>query len=159
MDANKTQVGGEHYRSGFQHWDFVVALLHCRYFEGQITKYVARWRKKNGVQDLEKALHYTHKLVELFIAGKVQPMPRLVELAPVRGKLGEFFEANGITGTLERYIFISITEWQDLESLLAIEAWVEELIHIEGSDEFNIPVKKDPPLIRDALDVDFDPSN
>lgn len=139
-NANNEQVGGEHYRSGFQHWDFVVALLHCRYFEGQVTKYVARWRKKNGVQDLEKALHYTKKLAELFADDKVGPMP--APAANWRKTLSDFFDANEITGTLDRYIFISIVDWADLETLCAIEAWIEELIHIEESDEFGIRVRR-----------------
>lgn len=64
MQANDIQVGGSHYASPYQHWDFVAEALQGRYLEGQITKYVYRWRKKNGTQDLEKALHFTNKLLE-----------------------------------------------------------------------------------------------
>lgn len=66
-NANARQVGGGHYRDKnpeFQHWD-LMAVNHAGYFEGQITKYIARWREKNGVQDLEKAGHYLQKLMEL----------------------------------------------------------------------------------------------
>lgn len=63
-NANAMQVGGNHYAGSYQHWDF-VADLKLGYFEGQVTKYVSRWRKKNGVQDLEKALHFLTKLTEL----------------------------------------------------------------------------------------------
>lgn len=34
------------------------------YMEAQIIKYVTRWRKKNGMQDLEKAKHFLEKLME-----------------------------------------------------------------------------------------------
>jgi len=61
--ANDTQVAGDHYRTPIQHWDYVLAN-DLGYFEGQITKYVTRWRKKNGVQDLRKALHFLEKLIE-----------------------------------------------------------------------------------------------
>lgn len=64
MNANSVQVGGTHYAGKYQHWD-LVADLKLGYFEGQITKYVTRWRKKNGVQDLEKARHFLIKLTEL----------------------------------------------------------------------------------------------
>lgn len=62
--ANSTQVAGNHYRTPIQHWDWVAAN-NLGYFEGQITKYVCRWRKKNGVQDLHKARHFLDKLIEL----------------------------------------------------------------------------------------------
>ena len=35
------------------------------YFEGNVIKYVSRWRKKNGIADLEKAKHYIELLIEL----------------------------------------------------------------------------------------------
>ena len=62
--ANEKQVGGEHYRSDIQHWDFVWAN-NMDYFQGQITKYVYRWRSKNGLQDLYKAKHFLDKYIEL----------------------------------------------------------------------------------------------
>ena len=61
--ANETQVAGEHYRTPIQHWDYVLAN-DLGYFEGQITKYVTRWRKKNGLEDLRKARHFLDKLIE-----------------------------------------------------------------------------------------------
>lgn len=65
MAANDRQVGGAHYQtpSNLQHWD-IVFLFDLGYFEGQITKYVFRWRKKNGVEDLKKARHFLDKLIE-----------------------------------------------------------------------------------------------
>ncbi len=64
--ANETQVGGTHYKSSYEHWDFVNDAG-LGYFEGQITKYVARWRKKNGLQDLKKANHFLLKLQEIAV--------------------------------------------------------------------------------------------
>lgn len=61
--ANDIQVAGDHYRTPIQHWDYVIAN-DLGYFEGQITKYVTRWRKKNGLQDLRKAQHFLNKLIE-----------------------------------------------------------------------------------------------
>lgn len=65
-DANKRQVGGEHYKAPgkVEHWD-IVAQHDLDYFQGQITKYVMRWKKKNGVQDLKKAQHFLEKYIEL----------------------------------------------------------------------------------------------
>ena len=63
--ANDKQVAGSHYRSPIQHWDYVWAN-ELNYFEAQITKYVTRARKKNGVEDLRKAQHFLEKYIELF---------------------------------------------------------------------------------------------
>ncbi len=62
--ANNTQVGGNHYKTKMEHWDYVVAN-DLGYFEGQITKYVTRHRKKNGLEDLHKARHFLDKLIEV----------------------------------------------------------------------------------------------
>jgi len=61
--ANERQVGGAHYRSAYQHWDFVEDVG-LGYLEGQITKYICRHAKKNGLQDVEKAGHFLDKLME-----------------------------------------------------------------------------------------------
>lgn len=63
VKANEMQVGGDHYRSVLQHWD-VVTDHNIGYLEGCASKYVARWRKKNGLQDLQKARHFAVKLLE-----------------------------------------------------------------------------------------------
>jgi len=76
--ANSHQIGGKHYQTGvdgtYQHWDFVLEVLGGRYLEGNITKYLFRWRSKDGVLDLRKAQHYLNKLIEQVEAGCVQPL-------------------------------------------------------------------------------------
>lgn len=64
-EANKKQVGGGHYqKQTIQHWDYVAAN-DLDYFQGQVTKYVSRWKDKNGIQDLEKAKHFLEKYIEI----------------------------------------------------------------------------------------------
>jgi hypothetical protein len=65
MSANEIQVAGSHYKTkAIQPWDYIAAN-ELGYFEGNIVKYVSRWRDKGGVQDLRKAQHYLDKLIEL----------------------------------------------------------------------------------------------
>jgi hypothetical protein len=64
MNANDRQVNGDHYRGAIQTWDYIVAN-DLGFLEGNIIKYVTRFRKKNGIQDLEKARHYLDKLIEV----------------------------------------------------------------------------------------------
>ena len=59
-EVNDIQIGGSHYKKDYQHWDFVCDTdLH--YLLGCATKYVARWKDKNGIEDLKKSLHYIDK--------------------------------------------------------------------------------------------------
>ena len=63
--ANEQQVGGAHYAvKAIQPWDFIMAN-NIGYMEGNIIKYLSRWKDKGGVQDLKKAQHYLQKLIEV----------------------------------------------------------------------------------------------
>lgn len=69
--ANDHQVAGDHYRTdtNVQHWD-VVNLFNLDYFQGQITKYVFRWKHKHDtpkkrLDDLKKARHFLDKYIEM----------------------------------------------------------------------------------------------
>jgi hypothetical protein len=62
--ALATQVGGDHYKKyAIQPIEFITAN-NIPYIEGNIIKYVARWRDKAGLQDLKKARHYLDMLIE-----------------------------------------------------------------------------------------------
>lgn len=71
MDANEFQVGGDHYAKPYQHWDFVLDC-ELNYLDGCSTKYISRWKDKNGLQDLRKALHYISKAIECGLAPKMK---------------------------------------------------------------------------------------
>ncbi len=63
--ANEQQVGGAHYAvKAIQPWDFILAN-NIGYMEGNIIKYLSRWKDKGGVEDLKKAQHYLQKLIEV----------------------------------------------------------------------------------------------
>jgi len=59
------QVSGNHYKQmKIQPVEFIHAN-DIGYFEGNVIKYVSRWRNKNGMADLLKARHYIDLLIEL----------------------------------------------------------------------------------------------
>lgn len=65
MTSTATQIGGDHYKDmPIQPIDFILknGLGYC---EGNVVKYVSRWRKKHGVEDLKKARHYLDMLIEM----------------------------------------------------------------------------------------------
>ena len=62
--ALDVQVGGKHYKNmAIQPIEYIFAngLGFC---EGNILKYLSRWRDKGGVEDLRKARHYLDLLIE-----------------------------------------------------------------------------------------------
>jgi hypothetical protein len=65
MKALDVQVAGSHYKElPIQPVEYIHANG-IGYFEGNVIKYVSRWRAKGGVKDLEKAKHYIDLLIEL----------------------------------------------------------------------------------------------
>lgn len=67
--ADDIQIGGDHYKSlGLQPWDVMKAWATKKEFTAYLwlttIKYLARWQRKNGVEDLKKARHYLDKLIE-----------------------------------------------------------------------------------------------
>lgn len=45
-------------------WDAITAW-ELGYLDGSAVKYLSRWRKKGGVMDLHKAIHFIEKLIEV----------------------------------------------------------------------------------------------
>jgi hypothetical protein len=119
-NANTRQVGGDHYRGSFQHWDWVIAN-NLGYLEGQITKYIARWRRKNGVQDLEKALHYADKLYEWRRDGTIPFRLRLPQ------QLAEVAAVYALTPD-EMEIFRLVCEYRGRKDLVLLQRLIERLI-------------------------------
>ena len=65
MAANDKQIAGRHYKeTSIQPWDYVAAN-NLGYFEGSAIKYITRWRNKGGIADIQKAIHFLEKLIEL----------------------------------------------------------------------------------------------
>lgn len=51
-----------HYASKYMHWHFVKDVG-MGYFDGCATKYVTRWRTKDGVEGLKKSLHFVNEMI------------------------------------------------------------------------------------------------
>tara|TARA_B110000503_G_scaffold3970_1_gene5224 strand:+ start:607 stop:813 length:207 start_codon:yes stop_codon:yes gene_type:complete len=57
------QIGGSHYKDlEIQPIDYIMgnSLGYC---EGNVVKYVSRWRDKGGIEDLHKAKQYIDFLI------------------------------------------------------------------------------------------------
>lgn len=65
MNPLEMQVDGSHYKDmPIQPVQYIHANS-MGYLEGNVVKYISRWRKKGGMADLEKARHYIDLLIQL----------------------------------------------------------------------------------------------
>jgi hypothetical protein len=66
MSALNTQEGGSHYKDMLiQPVEFIVKN-DLAFLEANVIKYVCRHRQKNGIEDLNKAIHYLELAKELY---------------------------------------------------------------------------------------------
>jgi len=128
MAANERQVAGDHYRSGLQHWD-LVAHNKMGYFEAQITKYITRWKKKNGVQDVEKSIHYHEKLTEL-LENKVLDLPYSRE-----PKFLEEFKISNELYSVEYTIFYLLLTYTSMDELFRVGILLQHLLEMAKEKE------------------------
>ena len=64
MKSFKKQIGGSHYKNyKIQPVEFIIKN-NIGFVEGNIIKYILRFKEKGGVQDLEKAKHYIELLID-----------------------------------------------------------------------------------------------
>ena len=63
--ALRSQVGGDHYKNHKIQWVEFVHANNMPAMEAMVLKYLLRWRQKNGIEDLRKAIHYIEMLIEL----------------------------------------------------------------------------------------------
>ena len=65
MSALQQQIGVDHYRAkGIQPIEYIHAN-NLGFCEGNVVKYVTRWKEKGGESDLRKAIHYLELLIQL----------------------------------------------------------------------------------------------
>ena len=64
------QIGGSHYRKfHIQPYEF-ISKNDLSFFQGCVIKYVCRYKNKNGIQDLEKVIHYCELEIKKLKDGK-----------------------------------------------------------------------------------------
>lgn len=109
--ANDPVLVPKHYRSEYIHWDLIIATG-ADYLVGNATKYISRWRKKGGLQDLQKALHYVNKLSEAVAAGLVQSRITSKEYSGAFAEVSKFSLVNGLSER-EQVAVTDLILWKD----------------------------------------------
>lgn len=122
------QVGGDHYnaKNNYQHWDWAIDIR-LGYLESAATKYITRWKGKNGIQDVEKGISYLEKALEAYNRGKLKNNSTLIganaSLSRMAGAhTSDFIEYNDLS-RLEANFMWKVASWQysgDLKAAIVI---------------------------------------
>lgn len=136
MSEQPEQVGGNHYESEYQHWSWVIDAG-LGYLEGCATKYVSRWWKKNGLQDLLKAKTYVQKMIvnyDAVYALSIEP-PDDIDLINAR-----FGKANKLP-ELEYQFCCLMSDWQSTQQLEFAMQLLDSLItSAQRAQEAGLPL-------------------
>ena len=68
-NALQTQVGGTHYKDLIMQPIELIIKANLSFIQGNIVKYITRYKNKNGKQDVEKCIHYAKLAIELNSTG------------------------------------------------------------------------------------------
>lgn len=155
---NDQQVGGSHYRqhgNEFQHWDFVVAAG-LGYFEGQVTRYVVRYRQPDGGEgekDLRKAIHYIgklHSVCSCYVGGRAGMYARTAKWVQ------KFVQAHELD-LMEQAIIQLVAGWQTPEDLVSARSGIEDLLkHWLGNQPKSVPLTEENKHAERAEKTDFE---
>jgi hypothetical protein len=70
------------------------------------TKHVTRWRKKDGIRDLEKGLHYLEKLIEVY---EIYDIYRNESHERIEEEVHKFSDANDLSDAEEAFVMLMCT--------------------------------------------------
>ena len=63
-DPLTAQVGGDHYKNlVIQPVEYITAN-NLSYLQGSVIKYVTRYQDKNGIEDLQKDIHFVKMMIQ-----------------------------------------------------------------------------------------------
>lgn len=66
MSKFNDQIGGDHYKNMILQPIEYILKNNLNFCEGNVIKYITRYKDKNGIEDLKKARHYLDMLIESF---------------------------------------------------------------------------------------------
>lgn len=126
-NALSEQIGGDHYKAqaiqpvqfAMQNWwDFCAA---------SILKYLSRHRKKNGLQDLQKARHFVELRAQQLLTNDNPEVRAVITM-------DDYLEKNNITGN-DRLALIELDAWvygesdrSKLQLLVAIDLLIGQYV-------------------------------
>lgn len=119
--AFSEQIGGSHYKMMPFQPISLIGMLDLDFFQGNVVKYVSRYKLKDGVRDLEKAKHYCRMAMEM---EKSSPRLSMTILQAVFISEG-FVASNGLSKWVaDVIVYVYRRKWN--EAVKAIDALSKE---------------------------------
>jgi hypothetical protein len=144
VTANEYQIGGKHYKTKYEHWDLVLNTR-MGYLEGNATRYIVRWRKKNGTEDLRKAMHYVNKLIEWAAKGHNRQDLSAYWINDIIAEVTAFSKENKL-GWIEQQAVQHLAAWTKLEHLEFARSSLIKLLEIAEDEEPRLPISDPEPV-------------
>lgn len=137
MNANSYQVGGNHYLSNYQCWDF-TADIHLNIYLHSALKYILRHKNKGKEQDLKKARHYIQKEIERELCKTSSISKQEVEKFT-----SKFIQENELDEFQYELLEVLVQYRIDLNSVEHAASWLLEALDIiDGYTEAEYPKEK-----------------
>lgn len=157
MNALNKQVGGDHYKGvPIQHVEF-CQRNQIPWCESAAIKYIIRHKKKNGRQDIEKAIHYLELLLEI-----EYPQNGPAKVEPVGFGMAAVTTQLDPAKATVKFISRFSSDTPEGLSRLDLEVWqfsfcrkLHMMLTGDGLIKGLRCYKKDSPLTRDELDALF----
>lgn len=98
--ALENQIGGSHYTNLKMQPIELIVQAKLNFIQGCIVKYISCYKQKNGIQDIEKCIHYAQLAIEL---NSVGPEIHSINLGYSYCKVNEFntLQTNAIISTIQ----------------------------------------------------------
>jgi hypothetical protein len=102
LNALELQIGGSHYKRNAYQPIELITKLDCTFIQGCIIKYITRYRLKNGLQDINKCIHYAALAKELNNSKTINTTDIYIEV-------NKYTEQNNLTIIQRKVIIAALT--------------------------------------------------
>lgn len=99
--ALNQQIGGEHYKKLLYQPIVFIRRLRLSFSQGCIVKYVSRYKRKNGKEDLIKAIHYCRLAQEVLDYSRLRAWWLRLQHNRTEKEILKYCKRNGLSSFAE----------------------------------------------------------
>ena len=130
MNALEKQIGGSHYSELPYQPIELIYKLDLGFIQGNIIKYITRWRFKNGLEDLKKAEHYCELGFYYEETSSKYSNRYKYTSTHIVNQVSKFVEQNAMTNT-EKAIIVFAALGQYLNAKKIITEYIEKQSNVK----------------------------
>lgn len=130
MNVLEKQIGGTHYSELPYQPIELIYKLDLGFIQGNIVKYITRWRYKNGLEDLKKAEHYCELGFYYEETNSKHSSRYRYTSSHIVNEANKYVEQNALTNT-EKAIIVFIALGQYLNAKKIITEYIEKQSNVK----------------------------